>query len=332
MTKKKKRKGQPRREAATPPQFDPRAMEKTMADLTRILSEQDFGSIEEANAFLQAITSSGQVPATAPRTPLQEAQELIYDAWETSGRRKRIALARKALSISPDCADAYVLLAQESAETLEEAVELLREGVAAGERALGPEGFSEYEDHFWGALETRPYMRARAELAMALQHTGHEKESIYHCRELLRLNPGDNQGIRYMLVHLLFEAGDKAALEELLREYEGDWSATWAYTQALLTFCREGASARANKLLQSAIEYNPYVVAFLLGVLEVPDHMPEYYSPGDENEAIDYIISAIPSWLETGGALPWLSEVAGDEIDKLNLGPGAGQDPRLGRR
>ena len=51
---------------------------------------------------------------------------------------------------------------EETAETPEQALELYRKGVEAGERALGSESFNEYAGHFWGHLETRPYMRARA--------------------------------------------------------------------------------------------------------------------------------------------------------------------------
>jgi len=49
------------------------------------------------------------------KTPLNEAQDLIYDAWEVNDSKRRVALARKALEISPDCADAFVLLAEETA-------------------------------------------------------------------------------------------------------------------------------------------------------------------------------------------------------------------------
>jgi hypothetical protein len=65
-----------------------------------------------------------------------------------------------ALGISPLCADAYVLLAEE-AQSIEEARDLYAKGVEAGELALGPQGFEEYAGHFWDFLETRPYMRAR---------------------------------------------------------------------------------------------------------------------------------------------------------------------------
>ncbi|HEV2642619.1 MAG TPA: hypothetical protein VGT98_07930, partial [Candidatus Elarobacter sp.] len=62
--------------------------------------------------------------------------------------------------ISSDCADAYVLLAEETARTAGAARKLYEQGVAAGERALGPNYFRNEVGSFWGLLETRPYMRA----------------------------------------------------------------------------------------------------------------------------------------------------------------------------
>jgi hypothetical protein len=37
--------------------------------------------------------------------------------------------------------------------------------------------------------------------------------------------------------------------------------------------------------------------------------MPAYYSPGDENEAIEYIMTALDIWQKTPGALDWLAGV-----------------------
>jgi hypothetical protein len=50
--------------------------------------------------------------------------------------------------------------------------------VAAGQRALGPEMFREYAGHFWGMLETGPYMRAREGLACLLWSDGKRHEAI----------------------------------------------------------------------------------------------------------------------------------------------------------
>src|SRR5271169_4178978 len=116
---------------------------------------------------------------SAGANPLDEAQELIYDAWEMADLKSCLELARRALKISPDCADAYVLLA-EAARTRAKALELYRKGVAAGERALGREAFERDAGHFWGILETRPYMRARAGLADSLWDRGDYDEAIAH--------------------------------------------------------------------------------------------------------------------------------------------------------
>ena len=55
----------------------------------------------------------------------------MYEAWERNTSRSRIALTRKALGISPPCADAYVLLAEE-AQSIEEARDLYAKAVAVG--------------------------------------------------------------------------------------------------------------------------------------------------------------------------------------------------------
>ena len=68
--------------------------------------------------------------------PLDRAEDLIYDAWEAAGPR-RAELAREALALWPDCADAYVLLAQ-AASSLQEARELLeRASLGVSERLDG---------------------------------------------------------------------------------------------------------------------------------------------------------------------------------------------------
>jgi len=91
--------------------------------------------------------------------------------------------------------------------------------VRAGGRALGPAAFRDDVGHFWGILATRPYMRVRQGLAAVLWALGERQVAIAHVQEPLRLNPGDNQGLRYTLATWLLAAGDDAALADLLRQY-----------------------------------------------------------------------------------------------------------------
>src|ERR1700691_4066603 len=81
-----------------------------------------------------------------------EAQEIIYDAWEATNKNTRISKAKKALEISTDCADAYLILGAEQGKTPEKAAVYYREGVKAGERALGKKAFKEDVGYFWGIL------------------------------------------------------------------------------------------------------------------------------------------------------------------------------------
>ncbi len=130
---------------------------------------------------------------------VDEAQEVMYDAWEAPTHQRAVTLAKKALTISADCADAYTFLAEKTAESLEEALDLYRKGVEAGERALGKKAFKEDVGYFWGLVETRPYMRARDGLAQCLWEVGQREEAVGHYWDMLRLNPNDNQGIRDIL-------------------------------------------------------------------------------------------------------------------------------------
>ncbi len=297
--------------APTPGLPDRRLMEQQMAQIGRLLQSHDFASIEEANAFIQQMLATGGIPDAVPDTPLDRAQEVIYQALEATGKR-RVTLARKALTLSPDCADAYVLLAEATRDP-REAQALYEHGVEAGERALGPRPFKEDVGHFWGIIETRPYMRARQGLAEVLWVLGKRQDAIGHATDLLRLNPGDNQGIRYLLANWLLAEGEDDALERLLTAYPDEGSAVWAYTRALWTFRRKGAGAGATRALKAALRTNPHVPFYLFGLRELPEELPGYIGMGDESEAVSYVAEAITSWVDTAGALDWF----GGMMDRL---------------
>lgn len=236
---------------------------------------------------------------------LLRAQDLMYEAFDARGAR-RATLAREALAISPDCADAHLLLAEETSSSAEEACELLEQGVAAGERALGPEPFKEDIGHFWGLIETRPYMRARAALAETLWALDRRDEAVEHQRELLRLNPDDNQGVRYRQGEWLLWLERYDELDRLFAAYEDDAAAAFVYTKALAAFRKQGDSPQSTRLLAEAREQNPHVPAYLSGRTQLPARLPDYVGFGDASEAVDYATGAKALWETVPGALAWL--------------------------
>lgn len=238
---------------------------------------------------------------------LENAQELIYDAWESSPPRA-LKLARKAIDLSPDCTDAYLLLAELEARTTRDRIELIQKGVEVGRRSLGKKFFKDNAGHFWGILETRPFMRAMAALANVFWEIGRGDEAIELWREMLVLNPNDNQGIRYAMLSCLLELNRNQEAEELLKCYVGDVSADWAYGVALLAFRNEGDSTAARRRLSAARTQNPYILPYLLNSKKIPKRLPEYISIGDETEAVSYAAANIVGWAKTPGALEWLEK------------------------
>ena len=291
--------------ARLPGNFDVRRGERMHADISRFFATHEFKSLEDANAALRA-GFSGRVAETTRSpgaTPLERAQEIVYDAFDAIGRR-RVILARRALDVSPDCADAHVILA-ESAAGPARALPLYEAAVAAGERAIGAGRFEELAGQFWGVLETRPYMRARLGLAQTLAALDRAGEAEQQYRSLLRLNPDDNQGVRCLLLEGLVRAGRDEEALALLRQYENDVAAEWRFTWALFDF-RQGRQADADRRLSEALDYNPTVPLMLTAGKGLSPMTGPTVRLGGPDEAAGYAEAFGDAWRATPGAMEWL--------------------------
>jgi|GEM_PF-1206918 tetratricopeptide (TPR) repeat protein len=294
---------------------DRRAMESHAMALQEICNSIECGSFEEAQRAINDKLDKGGQPVWEPRTPVERAQARMFDAFAAKGK-KRIKLAREALAISPDCADAYVLLAEEEADTLEEALALYEQGVEAGKRALPPEYFQEHVGMFWGLVETRPFMRALAGAADCLAESDRRAEAVAHWREMLHLNPDDNQGMRVPLLIALLEAGDDAGARRLIKQYEKDYSAAWMWSRLLLTFRTQGPGKKTDAAFLDAMACNPHVPRYMMGISRIPDKLPDLYLPGGEEEAMIYVTESAGVWLENRPALHWLVDRGGQLLEE----------------
>lgn len=194
--------------------------------------------------------------------------------------------------------------------TLDEERDLYAKALATAEQALGPRKLKDYAGHFWGILETRPYMRARAGLATAYLKLGDPNTAIGHFRAMLVLNPGDNQGIRYVLAGVLLCREDIAGLKALLADYPYEGSLYWLYTRALLAFREGGNKRRANALARAAWSANAHVPGILAGTMPPVAIDPEYIVVGGPAEAMVYVNDYAPGWIATPGAIAWLTKIA----------------------
>ena len=280
--------------------------ERSIAKLMQELEKQDFENVDQLNEFMKTMQGKSLDDLPESTTDKGRSQDLVLQAYdETPAKGKK--LIKQALELDPDNADAYNYLASVEND-VDKALALYRQAVEAGERALGEEFIQENKGHFWGLFETRPYMRAKSGVAGCLYAKNRVNATIEVYREMIELNPNDNQGVRYLLATILLSKKDLSDYESFVKKYEGEDSALWHYNNALYHFKKMGKSAKSDGELMKAYKFNPYVMEFMLGLKELPEEMPQFIGRGDENEAVAYIFDAIHTWGKTDGALNWMYE------------------------
>lgn len=275
-------------ESSSPTSFN---MEKEMRNLTRLISEQEFDSDEELNDFMQEHLDLGEI--APPEHPRDVAQDILFDARETFGAARR-RLINKALDNYPYSPDAYVLLAEDERSN-DKRMELLEKANDVGKQDLGDEFFVANKGHFWGLIETRPFMRAKAMYATSLEKNGFPEKAMDVYQELLVLNPNDNQGIRYLLLPLYISLKRYDKADALIEDY-GEATAVFMFSEALLHYERQGVTKKGLSLLKEATTNNPFVMDYLLGHKNIPSEISNYIGVGDETEAIAYVQENAHLW------------------------------------
>jgi tetratricopeptide (TPR) repeat protein len=292
------------------PLANPLVMDRVSAQIDRLLANQDFKTKEEYEAFMQANVLGKRIEDFVPETSLEKAQDIVFRAYGVKGR-KQIHMARQALAVDPDCADAYIMLAERT-PLQDKQLEYFTQALQAAERTLAPEVFEEHVGKFWQVVETRPYVRARFRLAKCLIKAARLQEAAEHLRELLRLNPDDILGARFWLWPCLLRLGKDAEVEKLLKQSNRDKDdCTWVYTRVLLAFRQKGETPLAKRHLNQAIKRNPICAEYLMNGKGFPKPTPDgrelFYD--DEGYFCADVLAA--AWHETAGAAEWLDERIG---------------------
>jgi len=173
----------------------------------------------------------------------------------------------------------------------------------------------------WPVVENRPFLRACHGRALALMELGRFIEAAEGFSEILRLNPGDNQGVRYILPGLLAAEGSWSRARELLDQTGTDGMNL--YTRCLIEI-EDGRRRDALRWLCAAVSHNPYVPGVLAGEPspDAEDDMhPGYVTMGGPSEAADYIRHNEALWRK-GKGIPFLRRA-------LRIGPFADRLARV---
>jgi len=238
-----------------------------------------------------------------------EAQQLFYDAMEAETDEEERELIAKALELDPTNVDALLTYARDCLFTDEEYIEVVRKIVAIGEKNLGRTAFKEYAGEFWGFIETRPYMRAREELAEALRVVGRLEDAVAEWEAMLELNPNDNQGVRFSLLACYLALGRLEEARRLFGKYEADcrYNTVFAWGKVLERFLT-GDLPGAEAALKVARKQNPHTQSFIKGHSRLPKYMPNSYAMGSKDEAVCYAEILCGAWNKHPAALKWLGE------------------------
>ncbi len=245
------------------------------------------------------------------RTPRQrhadEAQQLVYDAWEAETEEREYQLMCQALELNPGNADALLYMLDRAGLEGKEQIQSLRNIVAAAEKGLGPKVFKENAGHFWGFIQTRPYMRARHRLAGCLRAAGRLEEAIAELVAMLALNPHDNQGLRYELLPAYLSLNWLESAQALLKQYdEARFNAVFAWCRVLERLLSDDP-AGAKRALAVARKQNRHMQVYIKEHRELPSQMPDSYAMGSPEEAICFGEVLRAAWARHPQALQWLA-------------------------
>jgi tetratricopeptide (TPR) repeat protein len=222
-----------------------------------------------------------------------------------------LAIFRDLLQRYPGHLDVRNTLARQYEETgeFDRAKALLQEAVALGRQAFPPT-FRAGDLLEWGWLENRPFLRCLCSLGLVYEREGRLEDAWAIYRELLSLNPNDNQGVRALAVTVLLALKRPDEVIKVCAAYPEDMMPEIAYGRALALF-QLGRDTDAAHALQEAIQWLPLVAKELLK----PRHrrpksaMPGFITMGGADEAYDYWQRNGRFWEETDSALSWLAKM-----------------------
>ncbi len=253
-------------------------------------SEENVKNQQEAERIIQQYQEGKiQLPRLSQR---EEAQLLVYDAYALTGREREV-LAKKAIDLSEECADAYGILAK-FARSKNEKLSYLDKGIELAEKQIHPI-ITKDPRAYWLDVHTRPYMRLLLHYGLVLKENGQLKKAMKTFHRLLEQNPDDHQGVRYVFIPLLLELGDLDEADYWITLFYDEQDAFIEYAMFFIDLL-DAEMEDAEDLWYDAMQQNPFAAEYMMGEETLPLKVPEYYTSGSEDEGIFIAQVLKPLW------------------------------------
>lgn len=190
-----------------------------------------------------------------------DEQRQGYDRMSKAEQRQARRWVEDVLQAQPGFLEGGLALAWMQREAGEEGALTTAKRYVKQAEALIPKGFK--GRILWGHLGNRFYHR----LLWLVLELHHEQErcdtSVTIARKLLRLNPGDNLGVRYVLPLLLLEQGDVSAAQRTLKVLADEEGLAASAIRAFVAFADKDTGTFRLELA-TALFTLPVLRAFLL--------------------------------------------------------------------
>lgn len=241
---------------------------------------------------------------------LEEFHEAI-ELWRAGYMAVAEAEYRRLTADFPEFIDAHHHLALLLSETerLDEAYRLWGHTVAMGLACL-PEAFEMGRDLLpWIILENRPFLRAYHGLGLEYLDRGRVADALEIFENILAMNPGDNQGVRALVIDCHFLQGHPERVLEVCDRYPGDMMEQVMYGRALALY-QLGRQVEADEALAEGIQWLPLVARELTKKRHPrPRRLdPHRVTHGGADQAYYYWEDQGQHWKNTPGAIGWVRE------------------------
>ena len=207
-------------------------------------------------------TQEGMMEANRPAN--QEQAEELFDqgmeCWWSGDRKAAGRFYRRALKLDEAHADSHNHLGIVALERrrLSDAATHFEAAIEGGSRHLVKErGRVE-----WGWTENRPFLRGLYNLALVRTEQRRHDEALEIQQDLLFRNPGDNQGVRWVMGETLHRLGRR---EEAIEAYRNAQEEPGCCFGLALALYESGEEGQAGVALLGGIAANQYIVPMLLG-------------------------------------------------------------------
>lgn len=147
----------------------------------------------------------------------------------------------------------------------------------------------------WYETDNRSFLRCCYGHVLGLMQGGKGRGALAVARKLLRWNPDDNQGVRFLIGDLQMMAGQVDAALKTFLKTAGHNPVLW-YSAALAAFRKE-EFVDACTYLRRGIAGNPYIAEGVTGRTLLDNHLYWHSSNiHDTDFAVDYLNSPHATW------------------------------------